>query len=46
MNFDPIKLELYKNILTSVSEEMGVTLQRTAFSPNIKERTRFFMRGF
>ncbi len=41
MNFDPIKLELYKNILTSVSEEMGVTLQRAAFSPNIKERLDF-----
>ena len=41
MNTDPIKLELYKNILTSVSEEMGVTLQRTAFSPNIKERLDF-----
>ena len=38
---DPIKLELYKNILTSVAEEMGVTLQRTAFSPNIKERLDF-----
>ena len=41
MNTDPIKLELYKNMLTSVSEEMGVTLQRTAFSPNIKERLDF-----
>ena len=41
MNGDPIKLELYKNILTSVAEEMGVTLQRTAFSPNIKERLDF-----
>lgn len=41
MDFDPIKLELYKNILTSVSEEMGVTLQRTSFSPNIKERLDF-----
>ena len=41
MNADPIKLELYKNILTSVAEEMGVTLQRTAFSPNIKERLDF-----
>ena len=38
---DPIKLELYKNMLTSVAEEMGVTLQRTAFSPNIKERLDF-----
>ena len=41
MNADPIKLELYKNMLTSVAEEMGVTLQRTAFSPNIKERLDF-----
>ena len=38
---DPIKLELYKNMLTSVAEEMGVTLRRTAFSPNIKERLDF-----
>ena len=41
MNADPIKLEIYKNMLTSVAEEMGVTLQRTAFSPNIKERLDF-----
>lgn len=41
MNFDPIKLELYKNMLASVAEEMGVTLQRAAFSPNIKERLDF-----
>ncbi|MDE0425953.1 MAG: hydantoinase B/oxoprolinase family protein [Candidatus Poribacteria bacterium] len=41
MNTDPIKLELYKNMLTSVAEEMGVTLRRTAFSPNIKERLDF-----
>ena len=41
MNMDPIKLELYKNMLTSVAEEMGVTLRRTAFSPNIKERLDF-----
>ena len=41
MNADPIKLELYKNMLASVAEEMGVTLQRTAFSPNIKERLDF-----
>ena len=41
MHMDPIKLELYKNMLTSVAEEMGVTLRRTAFSPNIKERLDF-----
>ena len=41
MNFDPIRLELYKNMLASVAEEMGVTLCRAAFSPNIKERRDF-----
>ena len=35
---DPIELEIFKNIFVSVAEEMGVTLQRTGFSPNIKER--------
>ena len=35
---DPISLEVFKNLFTSVCEEMGVALQRTAYSPNIKER--------
>lgn len=35
---DAVKLELYKNLFASVAEEMGGTLGRTAFSPNIKER--------
>ncbi|MCP4725645.1 MAG: hydantoinase B/oxoprolinase family protein [bacterium] len=38
---DPIKLEIYKNRFQSVAEEMGAALQRTAFSPNIKERRDF-----
>ena len=38
MKVDPIFLEVFKNRMVSVSEEMGVTLSRTAFSPNIKER--------
>ncbi|MFC1564609.1 hydantoinase B/oxoprolinase family protein [candidate division KSB1 bacterium] len=38
---DPIKLEIYKNRFQSVAEEMGAALQRTAFSPNIKERLDF-----
>ncbi|HRW92554.1 MAG TPA: hydantoinase B/oxoprolinase family protein [Thermotogota bacterium] len=38
MSINPIQLELFKNRFISVAEEMGVTLQRTAFSPNIKER--------
>ena len=31
-------MEVFKNRFASISEEMGVTLTRTAFSPNIKER--------
>ena len=35
---DPVLLEILKNLLSAVAEEMGVTLGRTAYSPNIKER--------
>lgn len=38
MTANPILLEVFKNRFASISEEMGVTLIRTAFSPNIKER--------
>src|SRR5215510_6559408 len=38
MKFDPTTLEIYRALFTSVAEEMGVALRRTAFSPNIKER--------
>lgn len=38
MSFDPVEFEIFKNLFVSVAEEMGVTLRRTAFSPNIKER--------
>jgi N-methylhydantoinase B len=38
MRQDPIELEIFKNIYHSIAEEMGAALQRTAFSPNIKER--------
>ncbi|MBW1997162.1 MAG: hydantoinase B/oxoprolinase family protein [Deltaproteobacteria bacterium] len=38
MKVNPILLEVFKNRFSSISEEMGVTLTRTAFSPNIKER--------
>ncbi|HEU4595897.1 MAG TPA: hydantoinase B/oxoprolinase family protein [Pyrinomonadaceae bacterium] len=36
--FDPTTLEIYRALYTSVAEEMGITLRRTAHSPNIKER--------
>lgn len=41
VEFDPIELELFKNIFISISEEMGAVLGRTSLSPNIKERKDF-----
>jgi len=38
---DPVRLEILKNRFTSLTEEMGAVLMRTAFSPNIKERRDF-----
>ncbi len=38
---DPITLELYRHRFAGVAEEMGVTLRRTSYSPNIKERLDF-----
>ncbi len=35
---DPIELAIFKSAFHSIAEEMGATLRRTAFSPNIKER--------
>lgn len=35
---DSTKLEIFKNIFHSIAEEMGATLRRSAYSPNIKER--------
>jgi N-methylhydantoinase B len=35
---DPISFEVIKNALVSATREMSQSLQRTAFSPNIKER--------
>lgn len=41
MNMDPIVLEIYRHRFIGVAEEMGVTLRRTAHSPNIKERADY-----
>ncbi len=38
---DPVTLEIFKHLFASVAEEMGVTLGRTGYSPNIKERLDF-----
>lgn len=33
-----ITTEVFRHLFISIAEEMGVTLERTAYSPNIKER--------
>ena len=38
---DPVMLEVFKNLFMSSAEQMGVTLQNTAHSVNIKERLDF-----
>ena len=38
---DPVMLEVFNNLFMSIAEQMGVTLQNTAFSVNIKERLDF-----
>ncbi len=38
---DPIQVEIFKNIFSTVAEEMGLVLRRSAYSPNIKERRDF-----
>src|SRR4030043_342508 len=35
---DPVRLEVYKNLLSAIAEEMGAVLRKASFSPNIKER--------
>ncbi len=38
---DPVMLEIFNNRFMSIAEQMGVTLQNTAYSVNIKERLDF-----
>ena len=38
MKVHVVEFEVFKNLFLSIAEEMGVTLCRTGFSPNIKER--------
>lgn len=38
MEIDPVTCEVLRNALQAIAEEMGVTLTRTALSPNIKDR--------
>ena len=34
----PVRLEIFKHLLASIAEEMGVVLRKASYSPNIKER--------
>jgi 5-oxoprolinase (ATP-hydrolysing) len=38
---DPIMLEVFNNLFMSIAEQMGLTLEKTAHSVNIKERLDF-----
>jgi 5-oxoprolinase (ATP-hydrolysing) len=38
---DPVMLEIFNNLFMSIAEQMGLTLQNTAYSVNIKERLDF-----
>ncbi|MEX0872023.1 MAG: hydantoinase B/oxoprolinase family protein [Aquisalimonadaceae bacterium] len=38
---DPVMLEVFNNLFMSVAEQMGSTLEKTAYSANIKERLDF-----
>ena len=40
-NVDPVRLEIFNNLFMAIAEEMGVALQATATSVNIKERLDF-----
>ncbi|MBI5877796.1 MAG: hydantoinase B/oxoprolinase family protein [Chloroflexi bacterium] len=46
VNVDPVTLEIFRHLFASAAEEMGVTLRRTAYSPNIKERLDFSCAAF
>lgn len=38
---DPVMLEVFNNLFMSIAEQMGVTLENTSYSVNIKERLDF-----
>ncbi|MCF4166409.1 hydantoinase B/oxoprolinase family protein [Zavarzinia compransoris] len=38
---DPVMLEVFNNLFMSIAEQMGLTLEKTAHSVNIKERLDF-----
>ena len=43
---DPVRLEVFHHLLSAFCEEAGVRLQRSAWSPNIRERADFSVAAF
>jgi len=41
MTLDPVRLEIFNNLYQFIAEQMGIVLQNTATSVNIKERLDF-----
>jgi len=41
LRVDPVALEIFRSAMTAVAEEMGASLARSSYSPNIKERLDF-----
>ena len=39
--YDPVRLEVFKHLFAAIAEEMGATLRKSSYSPNIKERRDF-----
>lgn len=38
---EQVRLAVFNHLFSSIADEMGVTIERTAYSPNIKERKDF-----
>ncbi|MCU0863874.1 MAG: hydantoinase B/oxoprolinase family protein [Planctomycetes bacterium] len=45
-SIDPVRLEVFHHLLSAFCEEAGVRLQRSAISPNIRERADFSIAVF
>jgi hypothetical protein len=45
LEIDPVRFEVIRNALLAITEEMGATLRRAAYSTNIKTRGDFSSRS-
>jgi N-methylhydantoinase B len=46
LHIDPVRLEVFHHLLSAFCEEAGARLQRSAWSPNIRERADFSVAVF